>query len=939
MELTSVSSGSVSNILDTVTWTIDSNPILPGQSETLIFKVDVTSGPPPGIAVINQSSSLYKSLSTNINTLGPSLSNIVSFNYTPPLIEKTVEKNALFVGDVVNYTVKITIPEGNIAYNIKLTDILPIEQTYNSNSLKLDNVPITPVSIIPLISPTVPIVDATLDAITLTYTFSSTINSITTLPQQQQLNTATLSWTQDESGTIPGMPVTDNEIVYVTNNNLEIQKTQSNNINGPFTTDPIDTSVGSIIYYKLSITNNNPNTIYNIITSDTFDSSLQILGFTLDFGAASIIDNTLLWSIDLINASPPSVTYNAIITALVLPGSAASSTIPNLFTSTFAVLDSTTNIVYGPLNSNTVIANLPTLQLNKSSSKSEFELGEILTYVLSVTIPKGLKTYNVVVSDILPMNQIFIGNALINNNPVVITQVGQNITFPTQLVVDESLEDYIIEFKFDARIIQGNNSDPFTETQTNNAALNYSINQQGTPATPLTTDFDITVKNPNLSVVKSQRNVTQDSGFVITPITINSGDIIRYRLVAENTGASTAYNIVIKDFLNPFDSFISIFFSSKGTAIYDPLNNCIIWNIDSIEPSESYELLFDIVAAPGVASGNSTSNIASYSYGSNEKTPIIFGPTNTNEVIKFYPNIEVQKTSNKANFIIGQIVTYTITFKVPVGTIAYNVQLFDILPVGQQYNGNSTLNGLPISEASVDGQLITFPLIPFVDATMEEIIYTYTFEALINSANVSPVSLIETQVNETNINWFIDQTPPANPIVDLESVNVTNSSINLGKLQRNVSQGESFTSDNINIFNGQTLEYNLTVTNNGPNTVYNLVISDLISSFLSFLSNVYVEVGTLTHSGEASGGLVTWLFDELLSGQTVNATFSINVSSQPTAPINNFSYGTFAVLPASPALFESNNSNNATSNPYTPTIQINTCSTATIFSNCCNKNK
>lgn len=938
LELTSISSGSITNTPNSVIWTIDSSPILPGQTETLIFKVDVNSGPPPVIAVINQSSSLYKSLSTNIQNLGPALSNIVSFNYTPPIVDKTVSKNALFVGNIVNYTVKITIPEGNIAYNLRLTDVLPIEQSYNIDSLRLDNIPITPVSTNPLISPTIPIVDATLDAITLTYTFTATINSITTPPQQQQLNTATLSWTQDEDGTIPGTPVTDTEIVYVTNNTLQIQKTQSTNINGPFTTDPIDTSVGSLIYYKLSLSNPNSNAIYNILSTDTFDSSLQILGFTLDFGAGLINSNNFTWAIDLINASPPQTIYNAIITALVLPGNPVSSTIPNLFSSTFAVLDTTSNISYGPLNSNTVLADLPDLKLNKSSSKSEFELGEILTYVLSVTIPKGLKAYNVVVSDTLPINQIFIGNATIAGNPVQVTQASQTITFPTQLIINENLEESVIEFIFDARIVTGNSSPPFTETQSDNATLNYAINEQGDPATPVTDTLDIIVNNPNLSVIKSQRNITKNSGFVTVPITIDSGDIIRYKLQAENSGASPAYNIIIKDCLNPFDNFESIFFSSKGTAVYDSSTKCVIWTIDFLDVDETAELLFDIMAAPGVASGDSTSNLASYSYGSNNTTPINFGPTKTNEVIKFYPNIEIQKTSNKNNFTVGQIITYTLTVRIPLGTIAYNVQITDTLPVGQLYNNNATLNGNPITASLIDGQEIFFPVIPLLDATKQEIIYTYTFEALVNSANISPVTFIETQTNFGHTDWFINPTTPANPIVDSESVNVTNSSIKLGKLQRNVSQGGSFTSDPINVSNNQTLEYSLTVTNTGPNTVYNLSITDLISDLLSFLSEVYVEVGTLTHSGEGIGGLVTWLFDELASGQSANAIFSVKTPNQPNIPFNNSSAGSFFVLPTSEDNFQSDDSNTTRANPYIPFIQINSCSIATICSKSCNKN-
>jgi len=318
---------------------------------------------------------------------------------------------------------------------------------------------------------------------------------------------------------------------------------------------------------------------------------------------------------------------------------------------------------------------------------------------------------------------------------------------------------------------------------------------------------------------------------------------------------------------------------------------------------------FDIIVLPGVGAGGSTTDIASYIYDSNPTTPIEFGPTDTNEVQKNYPNIQITKTPDITNTVIGKVITYTINLTIPNGTLAYNVQLSDIIPVGQLYNNNAILNGLPIIPDSISGQLVTFPLIPFLDATSGAIVYIYTFETLVVSANVDPVTLIDIQTNTSTVNWFIDPQTPAEPESAMADVNVTDSSIQIRKLQRNVSAGGSFT-DMLIIANiGNFIEYALTVTNTGVNTVYNINITDMLSDDLDFISPIFVPIGTLIHSGAPLGGLVTWSFTPLAPGDTVTAVFKVKIAKLTTFTINNISSGNFTPTDTGTTPFETEDSN------------------------------
>ncbi|MBU3191292.1 DUF11 domain-containing protein [Clostridium bowmanii] len=940
LSLTSVSAGVVTppppGPGGTVNWTINPGPIVPGGSEILVFQVTVNVGYAPGTQVIDQSSTLYDTLDTNPTTLGPALSNHVAFNYNNPEIVKTVDKNAVFAFDTVNYTVAVTIPFGNIAYNVQLTDTFPLEQTYNDSSLQVDGVDTIPLSTSPLVTPFIDVIDATLAAVTVIYTFSATVDSIAAGPQQAQIDTATVSWTLDPDGLIPGTPQSSDATVYVTDSDITVVKTQSNDIGGPYVLAPISTSVGSIIYYKLSVTNPGSNTIFNVVVTDIVDPLLQIISVTHSVGVSLVVGNTLTWEIVSI---PISTTYEAIVEVLVLPGGGSGSTIPNFFTAVFDAVAPPPEIEYGPRTSNTVLANLPSPQFNKSVLSSIVELGEVITYTLSVIVPNGTIAYNVIVSDTLPVGQNYEGNAFIGGNPVVPVQVGQLITFEAQTTIDATAGEVTLNFTFDARVVTGNVFPPYTEIQTDIANMTYAINPQGTPGTPLSDTLDITVNSPSLDVVKKQQNVTQGTSAVITPIEVNVGDIVRYTLEATSSGASPAYNVVVTDVLGPFDDFISIFQTSAGIATYDIPTRTVTWTIDVIPPNTVYFMQFDVKVLPAVGAGGSTTDIASYIYESNTTTPIEFGPTDTNEVQKNYPNIQITKTPDIRNAVVGKIITYTINLTIPNGTLAYNVQLSDIIPVGQQYNNNATLNGLPVIPDSVSGQLVNFPVIPFLDATSGAIVYIYTFETLVISAIVDPVTLIDIQINTSTVNWFIDPQTPAEPESATAEVNVTDSSIKITKLQRSVSKGESFTDMAISGYANQTVEYSLTVENTGTNPVYDVVIVDNLSDNLSFVSAVSVPIGTLIHSGGSTNGVVTWAFSPLNPGDLVTAIFSVRILAQSQVTIENLASGDFAVKPEGPDRFQAINSNVVILLVLpVPSIQITGYSCATIFTRCANDN-
>jgi Domain of unknown function DUF11. len=888
----------------TLTW--NNFSLAPSATAVLTFQVLVNAGFPPGSRVTDQSSTTYTTNPAGVVTLGPILSNEVAFNFSLPLITKNANNTALFLGDTVTYTVAITIPQGNIAYNVQVTDSLPATQAFVPDSLTRNGLPIIP-------SPTLTFppegtLDATGGNITITYTFQATVTTMAVTPQDAQTDSATIAWTLDPAGLNPGPPQTATETVYVTNSDITIGKEQKLT-NSSYTTNVLQVIPGDQVIYRLTVTNPGTTSIFNVVVTDLLSFFLQFNGIVVPPPAGVVTHSggpaggTVHWDIAVI---PASTTYQAEFSVIVLPGAGAESLIPDNAQSTFNATSTPPLITYGPRQSNTVNLQLSSIQFSKSTSNKTVEVGTVLPYSLVVTVPAGVIAYNLAVTDTLPPGQTYADNATRNGLPITPSVSGQVITFPTEPVIDASSGQVTITYIFLAQVTSGNTSPPYTEVQTNNAAVTWDIDNIGTPGTPQSGSQDITATNPFSFVSKVQRNVTEGTGFITEELDVSVGDVVRYKINAYSQGASPAYNVVVTDVLGPFKQFLDIVSVTAGTVSGD---GTVTWTIPVIQPGTFESLVFDIQVLSGISAGGTHSNFATEFYDSHPTTPITYGPVDSNVVFLKYPNVRISKTADLSNAAVGNIITYTVTFTLPRGTVVYNGQFTDTFPVGQVYNDHATLNGMPVTPQSVTGQVVVFPAVPFASAGPTDLLFTYTFQTVVVSANVNPITLTEIQTNEAVGHWFLDPETPAPPVDDIVDITITNSSVQISKAQRNASRSESFTTNPVKAIAGETIEYRLTVTNAGPNTVYNVTTQDNLASNLRFIGTVSAPGGTVTYSGGSFDGTVTYVLPALASGASATAIFAVQVIAEILAPINNFATGIFNILPTDPTPYQAVPSN------------------------------
>ncbi|MFH0879769.1 MAG: hypothetical protein V2A34_08655, partial [Lentisphaerota bacterium] len=185
------------------------------------------------------------------------------------------------------------------------------------------------------------------------------------------------------------------------------------------------------------------------------------------------------------------------------------------------------------------------------------QVGEILTYALTVTLPDGTIT-NLSVVDTLPLGLSYVfGSARVDTNGFSGTLGTLNVqptgtlmsaggTIFTNLFIGntvvtagEGISNNTFVLYFDA-VVRNTNINigvPTVSVLSNKASITYS----GNPAPPSTSDIiRVSVLEPRLAITKA-----------IPQTLVDAGDTIDVNLYVTNTGSAAAYNVLISDLLDP----------------------------------------------------------------------------------------------------------------------------------------------------------------------------------------------------------------------------------------------------------------------------------------------------------------------------------------------------------------------------------------------------
>lgn len=526
-----------------------------------------------------------------------------------------------------------------------------------------------------------------------------------------------------------------------------------------------------------------------------------------------------------------------------------------------------------------------TVNFEKQVTPTSVKIGDLVTYTLTVVVPVGTAAYDLQVTDTFPSatQEYQIGSATKDGVPILPSVVGGLVVFPTITLVNATLAEVSIVYEFQVRIINGTHIPPFIESQVDDAAVTWT-DLLGTTINTIEDSANVLVQTPNLISLKQQRNVTQGSPSTVLPVTYEVGDVIEYRITLTNNGAESAYNIILTDVI---DSSLQIIPASVSVTLgtTSVVSDTITWTIPILPVSTSAELIFSVNTLEGVAPEQSIFDFATFEYSTNNNGfEVTYGPEQTNSVEIVSENIFIEKQVSTILAMIGDIVTYTVIVVVPKGTIIYNFQLTDTIPLGQQYNNNATLDGVPIT-ATESGNIISFPIIPIIDTMSAAVVLTYIFEVVITDIGIGASGK---QTNKATANWFTDPTTPAPPISAEVDIFVPCNNVILEKKQKKYQNCCcNYTKKSICATKCPYVKYQLCLKNCCPFTIYNILITDILPSDVNF--NCFEC--TPNQSKNCKFGIyndtVVWEISELSKGATISIEYSVKLKKDADARIYN----------------------------------------------------
>lgn len=549
---------------------------LPAEEQAVVtltctLDADVT----PRAELTNTASVVWKASATASDSFPPQEDD-ASVTVKGPSISKLVDTDNVTAGDIVTYSITVTIPDG-VTPGLKLTDTLPRGFEYLSGVTVTKGAFAGTVETSPTVSPTGMVADGQ----TLTIEFGNTTatggagtaeNSFTVefdarvtndsvndgLPSaQSKTNSVALTWDGQT-----GANVIDTATTAFGEPNLAITKTMS----------PATVDAGDTVTVTLQVTNDGTWPAYDIVVTDVLneDANNDLLdlntvaegtgtdatpsGYTYGYNdGTGTVTYTQNNGTSLAAGASVTFTFTAQVKSDVVSG----STFQN---SADVEGDSQEDSVTGErstTDSDETSTSTSTAAVSKTliaSSESwtngnTAAIGEILTYQASFVLPEGLTRAHPtepIIVDTLPAGMVYIdGSARVHavanttssingssfgnvtndsNSPAEIdpTVIGQDLKFNFGDIrnndTDADEERLVLTYQVQVLNTSANNR---TNTKTNTAALNYQ-NAAGTGQS-LTDTHGVTIVEPNPGITKTA-----------LPATVSGGDSVEFTVTFTN---------------------------------------------------------------------------------------------------------------------------------------------------------------------------------------------------------------------------------------------------------------------------------------------------------------------------------------------------------------------------------------------------------------------
>ncbi|HDR7795235.1 TPA: DUF11 domain-containing protein [Bacillus luti] len=835
--------------------------IAANSTTTISFQVFVPSLPQTN-PILNSGTTTYQYIPVPNQPAvsGTDTTNIVSTQVSNATVTmtKTVDKNYADIGDTLTYTVAFTGTGNTNANNVIFTDAIPTGTTFVLNSLTIDGT--TQVGANPTNGVNIGSIPT---GTTKNVSFQVIVNTIPASNIVSNGASASYQYTVNPSQS----PVTKN----ISSN---LVSTQVNNANLTLTksTNKQFATIGNTISYTILITNSGNTAATNVQLTDPLPN-----GTILTPGSVTL--NGVLQNVDSlvalpIGTIPGGATFTLSFQVTVINITTQNPIINNAFASYIYTVNPSLPPTSKTANSNSVSSTIRLANLHaiKSVDQTFAEVGDTLTYSISLTNDGNVAANNVVLSDAVANGTSFVPNS------VTINGVTQPSITPANINVGSINANTTTTVSFQVLITSIPNPNPIS----NSASISYNF-----------------IVDPNASPVSA--NITSTTTFtqvndanVISAKTVDKtfatvGNILTYTVTLTNSGSVSADSPTFID-TNPDGTiFIPNTFLING-ALQNNADPNVGVPLPSI-PAGGFITVSYQVTVTSLPTQNPTINSSStqYSFILNPGGPTITETSVSNTVSTQInlANVVIVKEVDLTIADVGQPITYTISLTNLGNTPANNVVVTDILPPGSTLVPNSIFIGgaLQLGADPITGiQVGSIPAGGFT---------TIVFQVSTNGIpSPNPMQ------NSASLQYNFTADPNLPAIVRNNTSNIVTTQINTANIVATKLTSTAFADV------GDVITYTTTLTNNGNTPASNVVFTDIIPTGTTFLPNsVMINNTPIANVNPANGIFIGTIGAN--SSRTVS--FQVSVPAIPIVnPITNQSGATFQYMydPSKPAVIQ-----------------------------------
>ncbi len=404
------------------------------------------------------------------------------------------------------------------------------------------------------------------------------------------------------------------------------------------------------------------------------------------------------------------------------------------------------------------------LSITKTADQSNYNVGNTVTYTITVTNNGLNPATGVVVTDTLPAGLTIVdadGGSVVGN---VITWNIANIAAGGQQVLTVT-----------ATVDAGTQGQTLTNTVSTGCP-------QDNEAHTATASIHVNYAVLSVNKVADQTNY-------------NVGNTVIYDIGVFNSGPDAATNVLVSDTLPNELTFVS----ATNGGVWDPNTRTITWNIANLAANDGLSLSVTATVNAGTQGTNpqNTVTVTSDQGSTDQHTAII----HINNAI-----LEIFKTTDQANYNVGDNVVYNITVDNEGPDQATNVVVTDTLPAGLTFV--SATNG-GVWDPST--RTITWNIGDLANQFTATVTATVTGDAaaktLVNTATVDAEQLDHALTATASI--YV----PSADLVLTKTVDKTKPTVK------------------------DTIIYTLIVNNHGPDTSVNVTVFDKLPGGLTYVSH------------------------------------------------------------------------------------------------------